>query len=116
MNNRIKKLLSHYKAKNFVVAFFMQGGTNGKEKKEKHIHSRDMPNFRRNDTDKRKVIKDKKGVFKKGADMAVRKGANTTLNQLEGGEEAESVLITAAVVTSPVRKIAKKQAEQSRNR
>lgn len=79
-----------------------------KEKKERHIHSRDMPNFRRNDTDKRKVIKDKKGVLKKGADMAVRKSTKVAVSQLEGGEEAENAMIAAAVITSPMRKTVKK--------
>ena len=79
-----------------------------KEKKERHIHSRDMPNFRRNDTNKRKVRKDKKGVLKKGEDAMVRKGTRATLDQMEGGEEVENSLITAAVVTSPMRKTTKK--------
>ena len=78
------------------------------KKKERHIHSRDMPYFRRNDTDKRKVIKDKKSILKTGVEVTTRKGAKATINQLEGGEEAESALMTAAVVTSPVTKTAKK--------
>lgn len=32
--NNITKNLSHYKAKNFVVAFFTSGGRNEKEKQE----------------------------------------------------------------------------------
>ena len=44
-----------------------------KEKKERHIHSRDMPNFRRNDTNKRKVIKDKKSILKTGAEATAQK-------------------------------------------
>ena len=79
-----------------------------KEKKERHIHSRDMPNFRRNDTDKRKVIKDKKKVLRQGTDMAVRTGVKTTLDQMEGSEEVENALVTAAVVTTPIRKTASK--------
>ena len=79
-----------------------------KEKKERHIHSRDMPNFRRNDADKRKVIKDKKKVLRKGTDMAVRTGVKTTLDQMEGSEEVENALVTAAVVTTPIRKTASK--------
>ena len=82
------------------------------KKKEKkkiwHIHSRDMPNFRRNDTDKRKVIKDKKKVLRQGTDMAVRTGVKTTLDQMEGSEEVENALVTAAVVTTPIRKTASK--------
>lgn len=78
------------------------------KKKERHIHSRDMPNFRRNDTDKRKVIKDKKSILKTGVEVTTRKGVKATLNQLEGSEEAESALMTAAVITSPVTKTAKK--------
>ena len=78
------------------------------KKKERHIHSRDMPYFRRNDTDKRKVIKDKKSILKTGVEVTTRKGAKAAINQLEGGEEAESALMTAAVVTSPVTKTAKK--------
>ena len=38
-------------------------------------------NFRRNDTDKRKVIKDKKKVLRQGTDMTVRTGVKTTLDQ-----------------------------------
>lgn len=79
-----------------------------KEKKERHIHSRDMPNFRRNDTDKRKVIKDKKKVLRQGTDMAVRTGVKTTLDQMEGSEEVENALVIAAVVTTPIRKTASK--------
>ena len=79
-----------------------------KEKKERHIHSRDMPNFRRNDTDKRKVIKDKKKVLRQGTDMAVRTGVKTTLDQMEGSEEVENALVTVAVVTTPIRKTASK--------
>lgn len=79
-----------------------------KEKKERNIHSRDMPNFRRNDTDKRKVIKDKKKVLRQGTDMAVRTGVKTTLDQMEGSEEVENALVTAAVVTTPIRKTASK--------
>lgn len=79
-----------------------------KEKKERHIHSRDMPNFRRNDTDKRKVIKDKKKVLRQGTDMAVRTRVKTTLDQMEGSEEVENALVTAAVVTTPIRKTASK--------
>lgn len=79
-----------------------------KEKKERHIHSRDMPNFRRNDTDKRKVIKDKKKVLRQGTDMAVRTGVKTTLDQMEGSEEVENALVTAADVTTPIRKTASK--------
>lgn len=79
-----------------------------KRKKERHIHSRDMPNFRRNDTDNRKVIKDKKKVLRQGTDMAVRMGVKTTLDQMEGSEEVENVLVTAAVVTTPLRKTASK--------
>ena len=79
-----------------------------KEKKERHIHSRDMPNFRRNDTDKRKLIKDKKKVLRQGTDMAVRTGVKTTLDQMEGSEEVENALVTAAVVTTPIRKTASK--------
>lgn len=79
-----------------------------KEKKERHIHSRDMPNFRRNDADKRKVIKDKKKVLRQGTDMAVRTGVKTTLDQMEGSEEVENALVTAAVVTTPIRKTASK--------
>lgn len=79
-----------------------------KEKKERYIHSRDMPNFRRNDTDKRKVIKDKKKVLRQGTDMAVRTGVKTTLDQMEGSEEVENALVTAAVVTTPIRKTASK--------
>lgn len=79
-----------------------------KEKKERHIHSRDMPNFRRNDTDKRKVIKDKKKVLRQGTDMAVRTGVKTTLDQMEGSEEVENALVTAAFVTTPIRKTASK--------
>lgn len=79
-----------------------------KEKKERHIHSRDMPNFRRNDTDKRKVIKDKKKVLRQGTDMAVRTGVKNTLDQMEGSEEVENALVTAAVVTTPIRKTASK--------
>ena len=79
-----------------------------KEKKERHIHSRDMPNFRRNDTDKRKVIKDKKKVLRQGTDMAVRTGVKTTLDQMEGSEEVENALVTAAVVTTTIRKTASK--------
>lgn len=78
------------------------------KKKERHIHNRDMPNFRRNDTNKRKVIKDKKSILKTGVEMTTRKGVKATLNQLEGGEEAESALMIAAVITSPVTKTAKK--------
>ena len=78
------------------------------KKKERHIYSRDMPNFRRNDTDKRKVIKDKKSILKTGVEVTTRKGVKATLNQLEGSEEAESALMTAAVITSPVTKTAKK--------
>lgn len=78
------------------------------KKRERHIHSRDMPNFRRNDTNKRKVIKDKKSILKTGVEMTTRKGVKATLNQLEGGEEAESALMIAAVITSPVTKTAKK--------
>ena len=78
------------------------------KKKERHIHSRDMPYFRRNDTDKRKVIKDKKSILKTGVEVTTRKGVKATLNQLEGSEEAESALMTAAVITSPVTKTAKK--------
>lgn len=78
------------------------------KKKERHIHSRDMPNFRRNDTNKRKVIKDKKSILKTGVEMTTRKGVKATLNQLEGGEEAESAMMTTAVVTSPVTRTAKK--------
>lgn len=79
-----------------------------KRKKERHIHSRDMPNFRRNDTDNRKVIKDKKKVLRQGTDMAVRMGVKTTLDQMEGSEEVENALVTAAVVTTPLRKTASK--------
>lgn len=79
-----------------------------KEKEERHIHSRDMPNFRRNDADKRKVIKDKKKVLRQGTDMAVRTGVKTTLDQMEGSEEVENALVTAAVVTTPIRKTASK--------
>ena len=79
-----------------------------KEKKERHIHSRDMPNFRRNDTDKRKVIKDKKKVLRQGTDMTVRTGVKTTLDQMEGSEEVENALVTAAVVSTPIRKTASK--------
>ena len=79
-----------------------------KEKKERHIHSRDMPNFRRNDADKRKVIKDKKKVLRQGTDMAVRTGVKTTLDQMEGSEEVENALVTAAVVSTPIRKTASK--------
>ena len=79
-----------------------------KEKKERHIHSRDMPNFRRNDADKRKVIKDKKKVLRQGTDMAVGTGVKTTLDQMEGSEEVENALVTAAVVTTPIRKTASK--------
>ena len=79
-----------------------------KEKKERHIHSRDMPNFRRNDADKRKVIKDKKKVLRQGTDMAVRTGVKTTLDQMESSEEVENALVTAAVVTTPIRKTASK--------
>lgn len=79
-----------------------------KEKKERHIHSRDMPDFRRNDADKRKVIKDKKKVLRQGTDMAVRTGVKTTLDQMEGSEEVENALVTAAVVTTPIRKTASK--------
>lgn len=79
-----------------------------KEKKERHIHSRDMPNFRKNDADKRKVIKDKKKVLRQGTDMAVRTGVKTTLDQMEGSEEVENALVTAAVVTTPIRKTASK--------
>ncbi|MFR6563371.1 MAG: hypothetical protein ACLUR5_16815 [Eubacterium ventriosum] len=53
------------------------------KKKERHIHNRDMPNFRRNDTNKRKVIKDKKSILKTGVEMTTRKGVKATLNQLE---------------------------------
>lgn len=81
---------------------------NKNKKKERQIHSRDMPNFRRKDTDKRKVIKDKKSILKTGVEVTTRKGVKATLNQLEGSEEAESALMTAAVVTSPVIKTAKK--------
>ena len=77
-------------------------------KKERQIHSRVMPNFIRNDTDKRKVIKDKKSILKTGVEVTTRKGVKATLNQLEGSEEAESALMTAAVITSPVTKTAKK--------
>ena len=79
-----------------------------KEKKERHIHSRDMPNFRRNDTNKRKVIKDKKSILKTGAEATAQKSAKATLDQLEGGKEVENSLIAAAVITSPVGKTAKK--------
>ena len=84
------------------------------KKKERHIHSRDMPYFRRNDTDKRKVIKDKKSILKTGVEVTTRKGAKAAINQLEGGEEAESALMTAAVVTSPVTKTAKKNGKAVR--
>lgn len=52
------------------------------KKKERQIHSRDMPNFIRNDTDKRKVIKDKKSILKTGVEVIARKGAKTALDQL----------------------------------
>ena len=87
-----------------------------KEKKERHIHSRDMPNFRRNDTDKRKVIKDKKKVLRQGTDMAVRTGVKTTLDQMEGSEEVENALVTAAVVTTPIRKTASKTTKTVREK
>ena len=87
-----------------------------KEKKERHIHSRDMPNFRRNDTDKRKVIKDKKKVLRQGTDMAVRMGIKTTLEQMEGSEEVENALVTAAVVTTPIRKTASKTTKTVREK
>ena len=92
------------------MAFFISGGKKKKKnkKQERHSHSRDMPNFRRNDTDKRKVIKDKKSILKTGVEVTTRKGVKATLNQLEGSEEAESALMTAAVITSPVTKTAKK--------
>ena len=45
------------------MALFTSGGK--MEKKRRSIHSRDMPNFNRNDTDKRKVIKDKKSILKR---------------------------------------------------
>lgn len=87
-----------------------------KEKKERHIHSRDMPNFRRNDADKRKVIKDKKKVLRQGTDMAVRTGVKTTLDQMEGSEEVENALVTAAVVTTPIRKTASKTTKTVREK
>ena len=87
-----------------------------KEKKERHIHSRDMPNFRRNDADKRKVIKDKKKVLRQGTDMAVRTGVKTTLDQMEGSEEVENALVTAAVVTTPIRKTASKTTKNIREK
>lgn len=89
---------------------------NKKEKKERQYHSRDMPNFRRDDTDKRKVIKDKKKVLRQGTDMAVRTGVKTTLDQMEGSEEVENALVTAAVVTTPIRKTASKTAKTVREK
>ena len=79
-----------------------------KEKKERQYHSRDVPKFHRKDTDKRKVIKDKKKVLRQGTNMAVRTGVKTTLDQMEGSEEVENALVTAAVVTTPIRKTASK--------
>ncbi len=78
------------------------------KKKERHIHSRDMPNFRRNDINKRKIIKDKKSILKNGVEVTTRKGSKAALNQLEGGEEAESAFMTAATIASPVTKTATK--------
>lgn len=43
------------------------------ERKRRSIHSRDMPNFNRNDTDKRKVIKDKKSILKSGGKVIAQK-------------------------------------------
>lgn len=87
-----------------------------KEKKERHIHSRDMPNFRRNDTDKRKVIKDKKKVLRRGTDMAIRTGVKNMLDQMEGSEEVENALVTAAVVSTPIRKTASKTTKTVREK
>lgn len=90
------------------------------KKKEKkkiwNIHSRDMPNFRRNDTDKRKVIKDKKKVLRQGTDMAVRTGVKNTLDQMEGSEEVENALVTATVVSTPIRKTASKTTKTVREK
>lgn len=89
---------------------------NKKEKKERQYHSRDVPNFRRKDTDKRKVIKDKKKVLRQGTDMAVRTGVKTTLDQMEGSEEVENALVTAAVVSTPIRKTASKATKTVREK
>lgn len=87
-----------------------------KEKKERQYHSRDVPKFHRKDTDKRKVIKDKKKVLRQGTDMAIRTGVKTTLDQMEGSEEVENELVTAAVVTTPIRKTASKTAKTVREK
>ena len=54
-----------------------------------------------------KSLKIKK-VLRQGTDMAVRMGVKTTLDQMEGSEEVENALVTAAVVTTPLRKTASK--------
>ena len=77
------------------------------EKKRRSIHSRDMPNFNRNDTDKRKVIKDKKSILKSGGKVIAQKKMLESVEQLDGGKEIREALVTASVITKPFTKVAK---------
>ena len=77
------------------------------ERKRRNIHSRDMPNFNRNDTDKRKVIKDKKSILKSGGKVIAQKKMLESVEQLNGGKEIREALVTASVITRPFTKVAK---------
>ena len=77
------------------------------ERKRRSIHSRDMPNFNRNDTDKRKVIKDKKSILKSGGKVIAQKKMLESVEQLDGGKEIREALVTASVITKPFTKVAK---------
>mgnify|MGYP000299133923 FL=1 len=66
-----------------------------------------MPNFNRNDTDKRKVIKDKKSILKSGGKVIAQKKMLESVEQLDGGKEIREALVTASVITKPFTKVAK---------
>lgn len=87
------------------MALFTSGGK--MEKKRRSIHSRDMPNFNRNDTDKRKVIKDKKSILKSGGKVIAQKKMLESVEQLDGGKEIREASVTASVITKPFTKVAK---------
>lgn len=86
------------------MALFTSGGK--MERKRRNIHSRDMPNFNRNDTDKRKVIKDKKSILKSGGKVIAQKKMLESVEQLDGGKEIREASVTASVITKPFTKVA----------
>ena len=48
--------------------------------------------------------------------MAIRTGVKNMLDQMEGSEEVENALVTAAVVSTPIRKTASKTTKTVREK